>query len=151
MKLDQIFAKAGFVILDAKKDDERFTILVRVPTQKTLVPARWKAWMDQVLGAAEKAKSWSIDVSKVFYSERGQMKYRWRIQLGGNIKQAQHMCVQAAINALRTGVEVTEIELIGQENLSPDPRNGKFRGAYKRGEADLASQVVAGAFTAIGS
>jgi hypothetical protein len=150
MKLDQVFAKAGFVILDAKKQGDNIVVLVRVPTREQIVPLRWKTWMDTVLGSAERATAWGVDVSKVFYSERGVMKYRWRIVLSGNTKQAQHMCVQAALNALRAGVEVNEIELIGQENLTPDPRAGKFRGAYKRGEMDVASQVVASAFTAIG-
>jgi hypothetical protein len=150
MKLDQIFAKAGFVILEAAKQNENLVVMIRVPTQNPIVPLRWKAWMDGVLGAAEKAKAWGVDVSKVFYSERGQMKYRWRIIMRGDIKKAQHMCVQAAVNSLRTGVEVNEVELIGQENLTPDPRNGKFRGVYRRGEQDVASQVVASAFTAIG-
>jgi len=147
MRLDQALTKAGFVLLDATKGGAgELTLVLRIPTKDPIVPARWHSWMSHILAASEKAKAWKVDVSKFFYSENGSMKYRWRIVFSGNVKQGQHMGVQAALNALRTGVEVNEIELIGQENLIPDPRNGKFKGAYKRGENDVASQVVASAF-----
>lgn len=146
MRVDQVFNKAGFVILEANKKDDSMTLMLRVPTNHPIVPLRWKSWMEHILSSAEKAKNWSIDISKVFYVQNGTMKYRWRVVMSGNMKQAQHMGVHAALNALRAGVEVNEIELTGQENLTPDPRNGKFRGAYRRGENDVASGVVASAF-----
>jgi len=148
MRVDQAFAKAGFEIVDAKADGKEIVISVRVRPENPLVPARWRALVDHILITAEEAKTWSIDISKRFYAQRGSVRWMWRIIMRGNLKDCQISLTQATINTLRIGNEVNEVPLVGQSNLVPDPKNGKFKGAYPRDDEDRGSQAVASAFIA---
>lgn len=150
MRVDQAFQKAGFELVHAKRDKERglLTMDVRIPLQSPKVPTRWKQVLDQMLTAqeayAERGNAtWDIDISKRFFSKRGVVRYLWRIAMSGNLEECQLMLAQATLASLRVGNEITEVLLIGQENLTPDLANGKIRGAYHRGEDDRASGVVA--------
>ncbi len=155
MRVDQAFNKAGFEIIEAKKDSNVVTFMVRVPLQNSIVPLRWKMMMEQILplaedvGTKQKVK-WEIDISKRFYAKNGSVRYIWRVRMGGDLASCQLALVQATLNALRSGNEVTSVPLVGQISLKPDPANGKYKGAYPRTEDDRASSVVASAF-AVGS
>ncbi len=150
MRVDQAFRRAGFEIIEANKDNGVLTFSVRVPLQQEIVPTRWKMMMEQILVTAEtvasKSQKWEIDIAKRFFSRSGTVRFLWRIQMKGDLAACQAALVQATLNALRTGNELREVPLIGQKSLVPDPRNGKFKGAYPRNDDDRASQVVAGAF-----
>lgn len=151
MRLDQAFQKAGFEIVsaDKTKDGSRLTFEVRVPLQGQ-VPGRWKLMLDEVLTLSETLqkkgnKKWEVDISKKFFSRNGVVRYLWRIVMMGNLSSCQLVFVQSTLASLRSGVELTEVPLVGQENLTPDLKNGRVRGAYTRNEDDRASSVVAGA------
>jgi hypothetical protein len=148
MRVDQAFARAGFEIVDAKSEGKEITISIRIRTENPLVPARWKALVEHILVTAEEAKTWSIDISRRFYSQRGRVHWMWRIIMRGSLKDCQIALTQATINTLRIGNEVKEVPLVGQQSLVPDPKNGKFKGAYPRDDEDRGSQAVAGAFIA---
>ena len=153
MRVDQAFRRAGFEIVDAvKQSPAMLTFSVRVPLQQELVPQRWKTMLEHVLASAEivaskPQKKWGIDISKHFFAKNGGVRFLWRIKMEGDLAACQVALVQATLNALRTGHELQEVPLIGQASLVPDPANGKFKGAYPRGEQDRASQVVAMAFS----
>ena len=149
MRVDQAFKRAGFEIVGATKTDEQITFDVRVPLQEQ-VPVRWKALLAELLPTAEKLTrngqpKWEIDVSKRFFSRNGVVRYLWRVTMRGNLAVCQQALVAATLEALRMGNEITEVKLVGQTNLAPDPANGRFKGAYKDDAA--ASAVVASAFT----
>lgn len=151
MRVDQAFRRAGFEIVEATKENGVLTFSVRVPLHQEVVPMRWKMMMEHILVTAEviaskPQKKWGIDIAKRFFSKNGVVRFLWRVQMTGDLTSAQAALVQAVLNALRVGNELREVPLIGQANLVPDPKNGKFKGAYPRNEEDRASQVVAGAF-----
>lgn len=154
MRVDQAFAKSGFEIVDAKRDKATNTLTfeVRVPLQNPIVPKRWKAMFEAVLLHAEIVMSkptpkWSIDISKRFFARNGGLRYFWRIRISGDIAAASTVIVAATLDALRTGNELSSVPLVGSQTSRPDPANGKFKGAYPRGEDDKASHVVAAAFS----
>lgn len=149
MRVDQAFKKAGFEIVEAKKESSGLLCVVRVPLQNPIVPLRWKTMMEQVLVVAEDVASkptvkWQIDISKWFFAKNTNVKYFWRVRMSGDLAACQVALVQATLNALRTGNELHQVELVGNTGLEPKP--GKFKGAYPRGEDDRASQIIAGAF-----
>lgn len=137
MRLDQAFRKAGFVITGAttSAENNKITMLVRIPGNDNVVVARWRQWLEDVLVMAERKAAqseggWGLDVSKKIYSEKGSIKYIWRVVITGNIVAAQAVMTQSTINALRVGVELDSIELVGASSNRPDPKNGKFKGVY---------------------
>lgn len=152
MRVDQAFRRAGFEIIEAKKEGpSSLRFLVRVPLQNPIVPVRWKAMMEHVLPIAEEVSlkrnvKWEVDISKRFYAKNGSVRYIWRVTMTGDLVACQASLVAAALNALRTGNELDSVPLVGQQSLRPDPANGKFKGAYPRTEDDRASQLVAAAF-----
>lgn len=153
MRVDQAFAKCGFEIVDAvkAKDGSGLTFDVRVPLANPKVPQRWKQMFEAVLIAAEGVaakpnKKWEIDISKRFFTKNGALRYLWRIRITGDLLAASTTIVAASLDALRTGNELSVVPLVGSQTSKPDPANGKFKGAYPRGEDDRASQVVASAF-----
>ncbi len=156
MRLDQAFRKAGFEIVSANKatDGKRLTFEVRVPLQGQ-IPGRWKLMLDEVLTTAEVftkkgTAKWEVDISKKFFSNNGVVRYFWRIVMMGDLPACQIVFVQSTLASLRSGVELTEVPLIGQVDLTPDLKNGRVKGAYARNEDDRASGVVAGAMMGIG-
>lgn len=154
MRVDQVFKRAGFEIVGAHKDESIIVFDVRVPL-RDLVPARWTALLGDILPVAEKVgrnpvPKWELEVTKRFYSQNGSLRYLWRVTMRGNLAACQAAIVAATINTLRVGHELTEVPLIGQLNVAPDPKNGRFKGAYPRNDDDRASQAVASAFIAGG-
>ncbi len=151
MRVDQAFAKCGFEIVDAKKEKDVLTFEVRVPLQNPIVPKRWKVMFEAVLltaeiVAAKPVVKWQVDISKRYFARNGGLRYFWRVRVSGNLVAASEVIVAAALNALRTGNELSSVPLVGAQTSRPDPANGKFKGAYPRGEDDRASHVVASAF-----
>lgn len=154
MRVDQAFKKAGFEIVGAVKGDHSIEFEVRIPLRDK-VPARWKSLLADILPVAEAvAKSptpkWELEIAKRFFSRSGAVRYLWRVSMKGNLAACQVAIVAATLNSLRVGNELTEVPLIGQMSIVPDPKNGKYMGAYPRSDNDLASQAVANAFTAGG-
>lgn len=151
MRVDQAFNRAGFEILEAKKEGTGILFLVRIPLQNPIVPQRWKVMMEHILPLAEEVSlkrnvKWEIDISKRFYAKNGSVRYIWRVKMTGDVVACQSALVTATLNALRSGNEVNTVPLVGHTSLKPDPANGKFKGAYPRTEDDRASQLVAAAF-----
>lgn len=149
MRVDQAFKRAGFEIVGATKSDDQIVFDVRVPLQDQ-VPTRWKALIGELLPTAEKIArngqpKWEIDIAKRFFSRNGVVRYLWRVTMRGNLAVCQQALVAATLESLRMGNEITEVKLVGQSNLAPDPANGRFKGAYK--DDAVASAVVASAFT----
>lgn len=152
MRVDQVFVKCGFEIVDAKKTKDSLVFDVRIRVDDPKVPTRWRQMLGDVLAVAEIVaqkpnKKWEIDISKRFYARNGGVRYRWRIQITGDLVAASQAIVASSLNALRTGNELSTVPLVGSQTSRPDPANGKYKGAYPRGEDDRASQVVAAAFT----
>lgn len=150
MRVDQAFSRAGFEIVEAKRESsEVLTCLVRVPLGP-IVPQRWKVMMEHVLPIAEEVAAkevvkWRIDLSKMYFAKNGNIRYFWRVRMSGDLASCQAALVQATLNALRTGNELNAVPLVGNTGLEPKP--GSFKGAYPRGEDDRASQLVAAAFS----
>lgn len=153
MRVDQAFSKAGFQILEAKRDGKTSLVMaVRVPLDHDIIPIRWKTMMEHVLVAAEHVASkpvtkWEVDIAKRFFSRNGSVRFLWRIHMKGDLAACQVALVTATLNSLRTGNELSEVPLIGTRPSGPDPASGKFKGAYPRNDDDRASQVVANAFS----
>lgn len=152
MRVDQAFKKAGFEIVGATKEDKFIVFDVRVPLRER-VPARWQNLLADVLPMAEKVgrnpvPKWELEIAKRFYSQGGTLRYLWRVTMRGDLAACQAALVSATINSLRVGNELTEVPLIGQLSVPPDPKNGRFKGAYPRNDDDRASQAVASAFVA---
>lgn len=147
MRVDQAFTRAGFKIIDARKTDTTFVIMVRL-TMGAIYEQRWSAMITQVLLAAEEVASrgqnWGCDISKRFYSRDGAVRWNWRISLSGDLKSAQSVLTNATLDSLRVGVEISEVPLIGQVDTSPRP--GSYKGTYTRDDNDRASAAVAAAF-----
>lgn len=151
MRVDQAFKKAGFEIVGATKGDKSIVFDVRVPLQER-VPARWKNLLADILPLAEHIAGtpnpkWELEVSKRFYSRAGTVRYLWRVVMKGDLAACQTALVRATLNSLRVGNELSEVPLVGQVTYTPDPKNGKFKGAYPRDDDDLASRAVAAAFS----
>ena len=155
MRVDQAFKKSGFEILAANKDNGTLVFDVRIPIDGK-IPARWKNLLADILplsehNAKQTVPKWTIDISKRFYSRDGVVRYLWRVVIHGNLAVCQAALVTATLNALRTGNELTEVPLIGQMTVMPDPKNGRFKGAYPKTEGDdLAMRAISGAFTSGG-
>lgn len=150
MRIDQAFRKSGFEIVDVKRGPDHMLIDVRIPLQNPVVPQRWKQMFDTVLRHAEEVMSkekpkWELEIAKRFFARNSAIRYLWRIRIKGDLVVASAAIVAATIDALRTGNELTEVPLIGVS--ASVPQEGKFKGAYPRGEEDRASQRVAAAFT----
>lgn len=151
MRLDQAFKRAGFDILLADKvSDSRLLFDVRVPLQGK-IPARWQVMLEEVLTTVEShskrgVDKWSAEVVKRFYSKNGRVHWNWRITLLGDLAAAQVVFVNATISALRVGNEVSEVTLVGQTNMRPDPANGKYKGAIPRDDDDRGGRMIANAF-----
>lgn len=149
MRVDQAFRKAGFEIVNAVKAADHIIFDVRIPLEGQ-VPGRWKEVLANILPFAEKVAAnpqakWELEISKRYFSRGGVLRYLWRVTMRGNLATCQQMLVASVINSLRAGNEVTEVRLVGQANLMPDPANGRYKGAYR--DDALASQVVAQAFS----
>lgn len=144
MKVDQALARMGVEIVSGSKgSDGSVTLDVRV-SLKGRTPDVWKRFIAEVLPASEASKKWELEVSKRFFSRGTQVLYLWRMHMTGDVKACQVAVVAAAISALRTGVNVNEVPLVGLDHNKPDPRNGKFRGAYDNDGA--AAKAISNSF-----
>lgn len=155
MRVDQAFKRAGFEIVGATKGDSTIVFDVRIPLQDR-IPMRWKGLLADVLPLAETVArqsppKWELEITKRFFSRSGVVRYLWRVVMKGNLAACQAVLVSSTLNALRVGNELTEVPLVGQLSVAPDPKNGRFKGAYPRNDDDRASQAVAMAFTTGGS
>ena len=151
MRVDQAFAKAGFQITEATKGKDQITFSVRVPTDPAIIAQRWSGMLAQILVVAEEVaskptKKWEIDISKRFFAKHGGVRWMWRIVMSGDVKACQAALTTATINSLRIGNEISQVPLVGQTSMEPDPKNGKFKGSYPRNDDDRASAAVAAAF-----
>jgi len=151
MRLDQAFRRAGFEIVSAVKapDGKRLVFEVRVPAQGN-VPGRFRAMIDEVLTMQEVfigkgTDKWRVDISKKFFSKNRVTRWIWRIDMAGDIVACQLAVSQATLSSLRTGVELTEVPLVGHTDDRPDLKSGRVKGAYSRNDDDRASGVVASA------
>lgn len=150
MRIDQVFKKCGFEIVDVKRGKGTdMTIDVRIALQGK-IPKRWKHMMESALAATEiaiaKGNKWDVEIAKRFFTRNGAIRYLWRIRITGDLAAASICIVNASLDSLRTGNELNEVPLVGGQTKPPDPANGRFMGAYPRDESDRASQVVASAF-----
>ena len=152
MRVDQAFNRAGFEIVSANKVAGSLVFDVRVP-MRGLIPARWKTFMSTILPTAEQVgknptPKWGLEISKRFFSQKDVVRYLWRVVMTGNLAACQALVVTATLDSLRTGVEVSEVPLVGQTNMLPDPTKGRFKGAYPKTEGDdAAARAVASAFS----
>jgi len=145
MKVDQALQRMGVEIVHGTNTESGAVVLdLRVSLQGR-TPDIWKRFIADILPVAEQSKKWQLEISKRFFSRGTQVLYLWRMCMTGDIKTCQVAVVAAAISALREGVNVHEVPLVGLDSRKADPRNGTFRGAYANNEA--ASRAISSSFT----
>jgi len=140
MRLDQALAKIGVQVIEANPQAGQLTIHLRVlRDHQGLNASRWNKAASKLVTLAEssgrKSGSWDGEVAKVLSANAGVVTYTWRVVLTGNVKTAQRIFGEAALEALRTGVEVTSAPLIGQVQYEYDPAKGKLKGGHPVGSA----------------
>jgi hypothetical protein len=147
MRLDQALSKIGVRVLKADSSSKRLVLHLRVLTEKPRASARWNQAASGLVLAAEKNKAvgaWGAEVSKVLFAQGTAVRFVWRVVFTGKIQAAQRVLAEAALAALREGVEVTSMPLVGNKRPVIDPSRGKFKGGHDVGTAE---QVVAHAMT----
>jgi hypothetical protein len=148
MRLDQALTKIGVHVVQVDSDSERMTLFLRV-AKEPLAARRWNLAASQFVQAAansgQKSGTWNAEVSKVLYSKGSIVKFSWRVILSGNLKTAQRVFGEAALAALKAGVEVTSAPLVGNRPPVHDPAKGKIKGGYMVGSAgdSVAASVIA--------
>lgn len=133
MRLDQALAKIGTQVLSADKTPDSLTILLRVLKDSDGANARrWHQAASKLVLLAEssgkKSGTWGAEVAKVLYATHEVVKFQWRVVLTGNTQTAQRIFGEGALEALRSGVEVTSAPLVGQIQYEYDPAKGKLKG-----------------------
>lgn len=148
MRLDQALEKIGVQVVKAVPGEGQLTIFLRV-TQRPLASKRWNQTATTLVLASEKGKrsgQWGAEVAKVLYNQGGSVRFTWRVVFTGNIKTAQRIMGEAALEALRTGVEVMSMPLVGNRPPEINPAEGKLKGGHKMGTAEylVAANMVPG-------
>jgi hypothetical protein len=147
--------RIGAEVVRVEKGDTRRVYSIRVKNEPVLA-ARWKSIVEAfLLGTAEvqtrnEKGRWQADISKWFFPLQGSVRYLWRIMImaedAEGIERGENMFSMMALDALREGVEVTSMPLVGRKNYEFDPRTGKTKGAHSMKDSALliASMVGSG-------
>lgn len=155
-EVEAAFGRNQFEIIRIEKSKLRHVYSIRVPSDP-MVLARWRRILnDFLLGTGEavrkksNAKSvrkytWQIDISKWFFEHGGAVKFCWRIMImaadPNGVSRGENMLAQCATNALREGIEVTSMPLIGRKEF----RGKNIGGVYTMGEgARKLTQTIGG-------
>ncbi len=158
MKLDQALKKIGVQVIRvirvirADSEENQLVLHMRVDRDPEAV-RRWKLVASKLVLAAEKGAasgSWSAEIAKVLFAQGSTVKFIWRATLSGNVKTAQRIFGDSALQALRSGGELNSFPLIGNENPPFDPARGKLKGGHPLGaggDSMAASQAIAMHFT----
>jgi len=152
MRLDQALTKIGVQVLKVEEVPQanQLIILLRVKPD-ALSRQRWNQTATKLVLCAEKGKRsgiWGAEIAKVLYAQGGSVRFVWRAILHGELNTAQRLFGEAALEALRTGVEVTSAPLVGQVEYPHDPAKGKLKGGYAVSSegASPAASMIAGHF-----
>lgn len=149
MRLDQALAKIGVEVVDTNKSNDALTLLLRVRQDIRLSSERWNRAAAALVKSSAKGKQsgqWDADVSKVLLERNGSVVYLWRVVLSGSVKKGQQRFGDCVLEALRHGVEVKTMPLVGQVKYPYDPASGKLKGGH---DLNSATGVVAMHFTTV--
>lgn len=134
MKLDQALVKIGVEVVRAEKNGEDLVLLLRVHTDDPRNQPRWisaATGFTRKVWECRKGNTWSGEVSKLLVTPDGEhVLFYWRVTFTGHVQTAQRVLGEAIIEALREGVEITSMPLIGQKTYEHNPAAGKFKGGY---------------------
>lgn len=135
--LTKALARNRIEIIRVERHKRRHIYSVRGSTDQG-VQLRWRDIINDVLlGAVEEGGKggWAIDVSKWFFVAGGTVRFCWRVIVSGDdlkkIEKGERFIAGVADLALRTGVEITSMPLIGRKIYPPD----SLAGAYTEKEA----------------
>lgn len=150
MKLGVALGRAGASLakdLIFNADRTKCTLYLRVAEERGHI---WVEAFTAFLLAAEKTKSWGVDVSKYYFTQNGSVRYLWRILITAtaaeNLDEALHGLGQQAIEAaLRNAPRVDSFPLVGRAVYEYDPARGKLKGAYAREDSSM-PRMLASAF-----
>jgi hypothetical protein len=150
------FNRNQFEIIRVEETVRRHVYTIRVPGDP-LVQARWRKILnDFLLGTGEaarkKAKSkkaqkytWQTDISKWFFEVGGVVKFSWRIMIMAvdqdGVSRGENMLAQCATDALREGIEVTSMPLVGRKEFKGKSTGGVY--SMKEG-AETLSRALGG-------
>lgn len=106
-KLDTALLKVGATLAEFRqKSPTNHQYYLRVDPEKG---EAWVPFVKELLFSSDDALT--IDVSKVFYLDNGQVRYLWRLICIGNVEGAQDLLIQSAIGTVARRNEVTEVRL----------------------------------------
>lgn len=148
MRLDQALQKIGVEVVKADTEAGKLTILMRVHRSRDgLHQKRWAYAASKLVKVANKSSAagqWGADVSKVLVESHGAVVYFWRVIFFGNLKTGQRVFGEAVLEALRQGVEIKSMPLVGQVRYEHDPATGKLKGGHNLGTGE---SIVGAHFT----
>ena len=135
------FSRNKFEIIRVEETTRRHVYTIRIPSEP-MAMARWRKIVnDFLLGTGEavrkKAKSkkalkytWQVDISKWFFEVGGVVKFSWRIMImaqdNDGVSRGENMLAQCATNALREGIEVTSMPLVGRREFKGKTTGGVY-------------------------
>lgn len=146
-----------FTIIRVEEGPRRHVYTLRIPTEPQAL-ARWRMITNNfLLGTAEATQKkvsnpnalqylWQVDFSKWFFVAGGVVKFAWRIMImaqdSRGLDRGENMLAHCAADALREGIEVTSMPLIGRR----ESKGAKGSGAYtlKEGYTHLATKIGSG-------
>lgn len=138
MELEAILHKLGVQVTSQKATAAQIILLLRV-AQGDLARHRWRSLIEEILlrelGDTQKdgKKPWTLDLSQWYFLDAATRspRYAWRMVIGFSGKKGRDLALKrfrdAALQSLASGVEVTEMPLVGRVDYN-NP-NGT-RGVY---------------------
>lgn len=151
------FARNQFEIIRVEPTVRRHVYTVRVPAEPMAL-ARWRRVVgDFLLGTDEATKkkgksknaqkyTWTVDISKWFFVAGGAVKFAWRIMIMADdqdgVSRGENMLAQCATNALREGIEVTSMPLVGRKEFKGKNVGGVY--SMKEGAQQLTKALGGG-------
>ncbi len=138
-------ARAGMNVVRESAAKEMHTLFVRITNT-----ALWQKMVQRLLLAAADTSEWSVDLSKSYYLDKGEVKFLWRLVFRKDHVTGVDMLNHLAIEVIPK-VELDSFPLVGRVQHWNSPSGTKGAHPFTAEGGSGADVIVARAFIGGGS